>query len=108
MMPIYSSGVITARDEFSISESKEQLLENANEFEETPKTASGRTFNVTAMFCGLLATFDGEVAVRVTVPVYVPTCRAPGFAVMLRFAGDVAVVGLTSNQFPPVLVVPAT
>jgi hypothetical protein len=84
------------------------VVENASEFEETPSVAFGRTVNVTETFCGLLATFVGEVAVRVTVPVYVPTCRALGFAVMLRFAGEVAMVGLTSNQFPPVLVVPAT
>jgi hypothetical protein len=32
MMPIYSSGVITARDEFTISDSKEELLANAKEF----------------------------------------------------------------------------
>lgn len=31
-MPVYSSGVITARDKFSISESSELLIKNANDF----------------------------------------------------------------------------
>jgi len=81
-------------------ENESELGEAVSEFDEM-------MFRVTGNDCGLLVTLP-EVAVIVTLPVYVPTPRPAGFAAIDTLIGVIPLVGLTSSQLEPELVVEVT
>jgi len=80
---------------------------NDSDVGETVSVFDETMFSVTGNVCGLLATLP-EVAVTVTVPLYVPTPTPAGFAATCRLVGVASLVGEISSQFDPLLVLEAT